>query len=815
MDMFGNAIIQVDEACIKVRTRKGPVSNHNTTMRLSDEFHKFLATPRLILNGTIPTAVGQIQSFQPDYSTLQAVEPWNAALRNAMGIRCTFNFTVNVAATPFHAGILRASWHPNALTQALATARAFPRNAGRIPNFQLPGVTFNLQDTTQIQMTVPWTHNVPFMSLRISSDSNWTVPGTFRLYNLTDVTPPAGSVSPTYSVFMHMTDVELIGPDAASYSLVQPQMKGGKIVEDLRSSQAISKTLAAVGAMATTVGKIPLMPSAIGSAGWLLRKAANAASYFGFSKPIANAPLLRNFMTRGTFATNATGEDPAANLGLFHDSAVAVANMTGSDIDEQSVRFIANCPGLINDFVVNNQIADTLVYAAKITPAACFFQTNRLNLPSKEFLTVMNTTPFPAIWPSPLFGVSTLASYWKGTIKYDFYLSKTRFHTGRLLIAYAPASPDSNDNAIKGVTGYSFPPASATYALQRMVVDIRETTHFTFEVPFTNINPMSSQQTPTGSLCVYVLEPIRAPSTVTAGVRILVAASSPDLQLSGITGCTYNPTDNIVNLVAQMNDGSTNIHYDLPSEVAFGSNQDTALTREEVALIESIVVTKIYDEDIVFTPQMNDTISDTGEEIVSLGTVSRRTFFRNFSAGLSGNLNPYEQNVPVYTPNITTPTSVGVRLIDAIDFIRSAYLYERGGMVVQIGAGAGSSIARIAEQTWVSTTATEIDRATFNGGDTAIITEYPEGLPLARAYVPRYSPYPVYKTSQGPPAPGQIALVSREVGRIPPTITATYGTDSGSGIASIYGRACADDHVFSFFVGWPPLCRGDFTSPAP
>lgn len=147
MDMFGNAIIQVDEACIKVRTRRGPVSNHNTTMRLSDEFHKFLATPRLILNGTIPTAVGQIQSYQPDYSTLQATEPWTAALRNAMGIRCTFNFTVNVAATPFHAGILRASWHPNALSQVIATTRAFPRNAGRIPNFQLPGVTFNLQDT--------------------------------------------------------------------------------------------------------------------------------------------------------------------------------------------------------------------------------------------------------------------------------------------------------------------------------------------------------------------------------------------------------------------------------------------------------------------------------------------------------------------------------------------------------------------------------------------------------------------------------------------------------------------------------------------
>lgn len=820
---MGNALVFQDESCIKVRVRPMPVSEHNSSQRMTDLAKAFFATPRQILAGSVATTVGQVDTFTPSAIVLQSIQPWTAAFANLVWFRCTFHFTINIAATPFHSGVMRAVWQP---TSVVNSGTSFPRSFNRQGIFTLPGITFNLQDTTQVQMTVPWTSNIPFMSIRNSASATWADPGIFRLWNLTDVTPPAGTTSPTYTVFMHMTDCEALGPDPESFSAVQPQMG---VLEDLRESKAISQTLAAAGKFATTLGGIPVMPSVIGSAGWLLSRMAKSVAYLGFSKPIANSPLMRMYPSRQIYATNASGEDPAGNLSLLHDSAVPIEPASGTRVDEQSVSYIAKCPGLINDFTVSTQTAGTLIYACALTPTSLFFQTNRLNLPLKEFAATMNTAPFPAIMASPACGVSTLASYWKSSFKFDFYISKTRFHTGRIAFVYVPATIDGADNQIRGVTNYSFPPYASTYMLARDIIDLRETTTFTMEVPYININPMCTQTTPMGYLCAYVVDPVRAPTTVGQSVRVLVAASCPTLELSGVTGTTLNPTFSTVNFVAQFGEEedqppetprrSPFSRWKPPPEVFQEPEDDNDarfLTEEEKEIIRSLEDMGVKPDlpvPIRYTPQMNDCIADTGEEIKSLGALTRRTVFRSFAAGATPP-SPFDQNMPVYLPSTAAPTSLGVRLVDLHDFVRSAYLYERGGMIVQIGAGAGQNVARIVHQTFVSTVATEIDRLTFNPGDSSNLTEGVNTRPLVRAYVPRYSPYALYKASNGP-AVTNIASSSREVGRIPPTTTSTFGVDSGAGEAFVYGRACADDHTFQFFVGWPPLVRGDFTAPAP
>lgn len=822
---IGTAMVFHDESCIKVRVRPEPVLHHNTTQVMSKQFLEFLSTPRQILSGSLPTTVGSVTTYNPTAITLQASQPWIAALANAIGLRCTFHYTINIAATPFHAGILRAAWQPKVEANSVAN---FPRVFNRQGLFTLPGVTFNLQDTTQVQMEVPWTSNIPFMSLRNGANGTWAEPGTFHLWNLTDVTPPAGTNSPTYTVFMHMTDCHTVGPDPESWSAVQPQMG---VLEDLRSSKAISSTLAAAGRFATSLGGIPVMPKVVGSAGWVLTKLSQSIAILGFSKPIANAPIMRMIPMRQAFATNSSGEDPAANLGLFHDSAVPVMPASGTRIDEQSVAYISRCPGLINDFTVSSQVAGTLVYSCALCPTSLFFQTNRLNLPLKEFAAVMNTAPFPAIMASPSCGVATLASYWKSDFKFDVYISKTRFHTGRLAFVYVPASFDA-ENAIKGVTGYQFPPYASTYMCSRQIVDLRETSTFSMEIPYININPMCTQTSPMGYLCVYVVDPVRAPTTVGQSIRLLVGASCPNMELSGITGTTLNPTNSTVNFVAQMSDIESETDVESSPSPSFPTpfaRKPVVFTRDDASLVTTRMMTR-DEEEVVntfldlgldfprlpswnYVPQMNDTLCDTGEEIKSLGTVSRRTVFRNFGAGVTPP-SPFEQNLPVYLPSQAAPTSLGVRLVDLHDFIRSAYLYERGGMIVQIGAGAASTVARAVHQTFVTSVTTEFDRLTFNPGDSANLTETVNSTPLIRAYIPRYSPYTLYKASNGP-VTTNIASSNREVGRVPPTTACTYGADGGAGQASIYGRACADDHSFQFFVGWPPLVRGDFTSPVP
>lgn len=803
----GRAMAYVDEACVKVFARDRSITEHNPTLKMEPLIAPWLERPVQILSGSLPASTGQVTFWNVTAQELQTREPWASKLQNYAGIRFDLVFTVNIAATPFHSGIGRVGWAPFFRAYEIFS-QSFPRVQSRQGVYQLPGYTYNLSDVTQICFRVPWMNNIPYMGLEENANGRYSEPGTFILWNLTDVTPPAGTVAPTYNVFVHLENVSVIGPRASAWSTVQPQMG---VIEDLRGSRAISRVLAAAGTAATTMGNIPILPSFVGQAGWLLSRASQAAAAFGFSKPFVNTPLTRTLYQRGAFQTNATGEDPAANVSILHDSSVPVLPVGGTDIDEQSVAYIAKFPGLINDFTVDSQAAGTLIYACALCPQAMFFQTNRLNLPVKEFDALMSIAPFPAIHPSPVFGVSSIASYWSGSFDFTFHLSKTKFHTGRLAFVFIPGVQDAIFNSVRGTGGYQFPAYASTYMMERTIVDIRQSTCVKVHTPWVSIHPMQAQQSPYGYLCVYIVDPVRSPATVTPGVRVLVDVTSPDLVLSGITGTTFAPTLNLNNVVAQCWDfegeeaglaRALRKPYRAPK-----TNKNKVFKDVEPLPPKQPIRPPLTD---VFEPQMmgvDSMAGDIGETITSMNIVAKRTCLRARAAGTS-NAQPFAQNLPTYTPNLIAPTACSMRFVDLIDYVRSAYALERGGMIFQISAGAGVNRARAGVVTF-GASGTALDRLSFNNGDVGQVLEVDQATPYARIYVPRYSPYACYKTDQG--GLTNIAGTSREIGRIAPTCLYNYGLEEGADAPHTSGRAVADDHAFMLFVGWPPLCRGSFT----
>lgn len=740
----GHNLEYINESCIKVIARSKPAKHSNPSVPAPSDIERYLMRPAMVVQGTIPAASAAIvASWEYNRTNLFVQSQWAVKLREHLAIRSSIIATVNISATPFHSGVLRLVWQPFDL--AYAGSIRFPRNF-RQTLYTLPGVTFNLSDTTQVVLKVPWLNNVPYLDIgaEASAQADPYAPGRFVLYNLTDVTPPEGTVAPTFTMFMHHEDVVVLGPAPVSWSSVQPQ----GLKEDLAETKAISTVLSIGAKAAYALGKIPLLPQGLDTVGWVLTKAAGAVAMFGFSKPLANVPLTRTYPARGAFDTHATGGDPATALSLLHDAGVPVASVAGTDVDEQSVAYVASVPGMLADFTVTTQPGETLVWACALSPSSMYFQNGRVMMPARERISSFNTAPFPAILPTPVFGLSTLSAYWNGSFDFEFFMSKTKFHTGRLAFVFVPGSASLSYNVNIGAGNHAYPSFAATASLDRQIVDIRTTTTFRMNCPYVHNQTMCPQQGFYGYLCVYVVEPIRAPSTVTPGVRLIATVSSPDFKMGGVTGVTWAPTNN-----------------------------------------DNAVFAQSYTEDL-------------GEEITSLNQVAKRTCFRLASAGTSG-VQPFAQNLPVYTPTPLAPTACLIGNVDLTDFIRAAYVLERGGMIVTSYQGVLRT--RTVAVPFAASGAI-VDRLGFNERDASYMDERDPNQPRTRVYVPRYCPASAYKTDQG----GVVVLdfVAREYGRIPPSVVNQVANASNVNQNYENGRCVADDHMFALFVGWPPLTRG-------
>lgn len=758
MAEVGDALHYQDEACTGIEMRRFAVPHNNTSAKCPPDIARWLAKPAQVLTGDLPSAVGSTITWDYTATNILAVPHWADKLSEHLAIRSTACITVNISATPFQDGVLRAFVQPSIL--------AYPGVAGnwvrtsRAATFTMPGKYINLSESTQYCIRVPWLGNVPFLELTpgLPANSDIKAPFQFVLRNYTSITPPAGATAPTYSIYVHHEDVELLGPIASSWSTVQPQGVM-QMVEDLRQSKAISKVLAESAKYTTVLGNIPILPKGFSTAGWVLRKAAFAASMLGFSRPMTNEPMKRIVTYPLCNVNNTSGDDFATNLGIFHDSAVADVEGAGTAMDEQSVGFIAAQPGLIADVNVNLQVGGTLVYACALAPSAMFYQAGRFNAPIKDVQATISTAPFPSFSPSPVFGVASLAGYWRGGFKFHFEFSKTKFHAGRLAFVFVPGQHDGIYNTVRGATGYQFPPYASTFDLTRKIVDLREATSVDFEVPFVSTESMLPQQSPYGFVCVYVVERVKSPTTVNAGLQMLVDVASPDLRLAGLVGTTYGPTNNPNNVFAQ----------------------GTLAPPERV-------------------------LADFGEELTSLNALCKRTCFRTTASGVS-TVRPFSANLPVYTPNGTAPTACSIANQDVIDFVRSAYRFERGGMIVTAHPlGIRTELTTIPFQGTGTTVGSTVDRFLFNGQDAAYSVNTTN--PVARAYVPRQSPYTYFKTDEGGIASEPIA--SREVGRVAPVVTTAQYNSVDAGIAHRFGRSVGDDHRFAMFIGWPSLVRGAY-----
>lgn len=723
-------------------------SDHNYIGPVMEEdLSTWLGRPQLVSSGVLDVPLGQVFNLSYNSSLPLSVPIWNRKLANVLGIRADLHVTLNINASPYHAGLFRLAFVPAEIA-TVGNSSVWNRGASSQTIVTCPGQTFSLQDTTQVCFTIPYIASQPFMSIK-TGGTNFDALGVIYLWSLTGMTLPAGTPSPTYSCYLHWSNVTLVGPTPNAWSATQPQ----GLFEDLRSTKAISTSLAAGSTVLSTIGQFPLVPKAISNAGWLLRMGANFASRMGFSKPMVNEATTRVQPANGVFRGQAAGADYATNLSIFSDSAVPVKPACGTDIDEASVAYIASVPGLINRFNISStQTAGTLVYAAALTPASLFYQPANVNLPLKEYRTVIRDAK-KAFYMAPAMGAAACAKFWRGDFKFVFRFSKTRYHMGRLAFVFVPGSHDSNFTNTKGLTGYQFPTYAEIGSLPRTLVDLRNVSEAVIDCPFVSVSAMSGQQSHIGYLCVYVVDPVNAPATVTPTVPVLVEAAMNKLSLAVFVPPAMLPTDK----------NATDQVY---AQSGFGGS----------------------------VPNV-----DTGEVIESLNLITRRTIFTALPSGV---ITPFLTRLPQYTgtsPNFTAISGFGMTLTN---FVRSAFAYERGGMIVETRPSTTplSAISQPNPDPFFPNF--RYESLPGNPGWCNYVTIDSMNTPVVRTYVPRYTPNAIYKAESGT----VVSAMVEEPGRVPMPLLTLNNDATGAPIPNQFlGVATADDHQFLFFVGWPAM----------
>lgn len=766
VDTVGTDLVFVQDACKEIVIRQGALAHNYPGRTVPALEAEWFARPVKVGTGSINGAAGNI--FTHTFIPGANVFPWFEKFQGYGGARFTLCYDVTISATPFHQGLLRAFWEP-----VTGKPGATFQRSSNVVGFQLPGATIDLQECTRFCMRIPYCNNVPFSLLRTTNPEQ--CPGTFYINMLINMASPPGSADPRYTVYLHLEDVELVGPCARDLTTVQPQSgviaayssikarakkyaKGSASIldtakginEDLQQSKAISKVLATGSKIAYAIGKIPLIPSGANAVGWLMRYASDTAAKFGYSKPPANSTLTRVKHQAQVFDNNGTGEEMCANMSIFHDSAVGVAPVVGTDVDEMSVAYIAGVPGLVSRFEVNDQVPETLVYGFVVSPATCYWQgSSRFPVPVRERLATLGAPPFPTIFPTPAFMMNQCAEYWSGDLELTFRFVKTRFHTGRLCISYTPGLVGNLIDQCfqRGLTGYETPTFASTSALSRTIVDLREATEVTITVPYTHVFSMMYQQGYTGVVAMHVIDPVEAPATVLPQVTILVSTAWKNLKLAGYRGLSFSPTTN--------------------------------------------------NNNVVVSPQSGELgpLIDTGESIDTISVLCKRMHYRSVVR------QPFSFEGPTYTPNLTAPTAASAANMDLIDLFRSAFAFERGGMNVSVISG--TAVDRVDMVRIVQSSTDRIGMTTAHPND--INTAITVGMndKNLRAYVPRYSVHSCQRTDRGGVA-GLTAEAFREPSRIPPGVTYTLSGDTTS---PLYGRSTADDHQFLYFLGFPGVCR--------
>jgi hypothetical protein len=476
----------------------------------------------------------------------------NIRLTGVYGMRFKMKFKLQIAATPFHQGLLAMGFQYGLCAGTAATFNMYDRTNKAESITNLPHVRLDLSESTMCELEVPFLYPYEFLTL----DELWTslsfnILGSIGICTIVPVPAVSGITAPTMELYISLEDMEFFGAVPQTTSLITPQ-DGGIIPQAggiMREQESDARPLSsASGAAATSLRflakGVPLISSIANTAAWWLDGVTGALRAWGYSKPQIKDPIIRVNMLSSAAENNV--DIPSATVmcaPCASNTLTVTPELCATNVDEMSLSYVLSQWSQLTLATQSTSAAHaSVIYATNVGPANMWFRiSSSAPYCNIEPPTASGTTS-TAFFPSHQFYWASNFRLWRGGFRYRFTCAKTKMHGGRVMVTYVP---NVFRNLTSGATNTIIgPEVSAGTILQPFgysaIYDLRDNNVFTFDVPYTANIPYLGFYDVMGSLSMSVMDPLQAPAVVANAVQWLVEVQClPDFELAEAAGSPY------------------------------------------------------------------------------------------------------------------------------------------------------------------------------------------------------------------------------------------------------------------------------------
>lgn len=435
-------------------TSSNPVAEVDSTGEV--DLGSFLARPVVIDTRTWATT-----DIDGPFATIY---PWRLFLEspavkkkidNYAFMRGNLHVKFVINGTPFQYGLMRASYRPLPSLVKNKTATVDTIRLGRlIQRSQQPGVYLDPSQSAGGEMSLPFFYHKNWLDITSDADVANFGEIAFDIFAVLQLALSTGSNSVTIRTFAWMTDVELMGPTS------KLTLQG-----DEYGDSPISGPATAVANVASYLVDVPIIGSFARATEIGARTVGKIASFFGFT----NVPNISNVDPVYCMSTPhlATAEIsvPYQKLALDPKTELSIdPKLFGLDgQDELSMAYLKKKESL---FAVasweTSDAVDAKLLNARVTPSLNYN------------VSISNPTPTVVgykTYHTPISYISQLFKHWRGSLKFRFKVVASKYHKGRLKIAFDPL------NDISTTT-------TQTNEVYVHVLDLAETNEITIEIPY-------------------------------------------------------------------------------------------------------------------------------------------------------------------------------------------------------------------------------------------------------------------------------------------------------------------------------------------
>lgn len=490
---------------------------------------------------TFPTTIGSLNFPDAIFNASTALFmnrlSYYSGFRGDIVIRVTANPSMSSS------GKMLFAWKPFKLVSDRYTGY----DDSLVSYTQLPKVEFDMATDRTVTIKLPFRNPYAFWPIDLWYTSSSTDDISWGTLEAMPYTPLRGGSTVTFTVWgwFEPTSVKLCNPTASLAPVFKEcagdvaglfsSLRGvassavASVNEIRHGDKPISSALKLVNSVSTTLDGIPIIGDFLKPVSWATALGAKVASTLGFSNPRAQV-VPQVFVSL-------SGPDLSVTDSVNHvysyslTGAAALSGVAPGGLQTEDEMHFGH---LVDLSVYNTTLAWTtsgayglaLVDASPISPFA---------------MGVVTTANYEH--RAPFAAVSSFFNYWRGSMRVTVRASKSRFHTGRLLLAYDMMP-----------TAASFTIA-ASEVLPRIVIDLESGNEWTYEFAFpaqwmyayNDAAGTNARVGTAGVWSLFVLTPLREAGGAATTVDLVIECSMrPDASfmypLCDESSYSYTPT---------------------------------------------------------------------------------------------------------------------------------------------------------------------------------------------------------------------------------------------------------------------------------